>query len=87
MEYVGADQKSIDPTRVFRVAGSVNAKNGKKVVIEYRHDYRYILRELQAEYLPELSPDALIHLKRLDVHPTLFTYIIYEVFITLDYWI
>ena len=56
MEYVGADQKSIDPTRVFRVAGSVNAKNGKKVVIEYRHDYRYILRELQAEYLPELSP-------------------------------
>jgi len=56
MEYVGADKKSIDSTRVFRVAGSTNSKNGKEVIIEYRHDYRYALRDLQEEYLPELAP-------------------------------
>jgi hypothetical protein len=56
LEYVGADKKSIDPTRVFRIAGSVNSKNGKEVIVEYKHDYRYILRDLQAEYLPELAP-------------------------------
>jgi hypothetical protein len=55
MEYVGADKKSTDATRVFRIAGSVNAKNGKKVMVEYKHDFRYTLRELQAEYLPELT--------------------------------
>jgi hypothetical protein len=56
LEYVGADKKSIDSTRVFRVSGSINSKNGKEVVMEYRHDYRYSLRDLQAEYLPELVP-------------------------------
>lgn len=56
LEYVGADKKSIDSTRVFRVSGSINSKNGKEVVIEYKHDYRYILGNLQAEYLPELVP-------------------------------
>ncbi|WP_075983684.1 replication protein [Bacillus massilinigeriensis] len=53
--YVGADKKSLDPTRVFRVAGSTNSKSGKRVTVEYRHQYRYVLRELQEEYLPELS--------------------------------
>ena len=56
LEYVGADKKSIDSTRVFRVSGSINSKNGKEVAIDYRHDYRYILRDLQTEYLPELIP-------------------------------
>ncbi|MFJ8248014.1 replication protein [Peribacillus asahii] len=55
LEYVGADKKSIDSTRVFRIAGSVNSKNGEEVFVDYRHDYRYGLRELQAEYLPELT--------------------------------
>lgn len=55
MEYVGADKKSIDPTRVFRVAGSINSKNSKEVFVEYNHEHRYILRELQTEYLPELN--------------------------------
>lgn len=55
MEYVGADKKSIDPTRVFRIAGSVNSKNGKEVFVSYKHDYKYTLRELQEEYLPELT--------------------------------
>jgi len=55
LEYVGADKKSSDSTRVFRIAGSVNSKNGEEVFVDYRHDYRYGLRELQAEYLPELT--------------------------------
>lgn len=56
LAFVGADKKSIDATRVFRIAGSVNAKNGKEVVVEYRLHHRYVLRDLQSEYLPELNP-------------------------------
>ncbi|WP_338754906.1 replication protein [Bacillus sp. FJAT-52991] len=56
LEYVGADKKSIDATRVFRVAGTYNSKSGIQVDIQYRHEYRYGLRELQSEYLPELAP-------------------------------
>lgn len=50
----GADSKAIDATRVFRLAGSINSKNGEMVTVEYRHEYRYSLRELKQEYLPEL---------------------------------
>ncbi|MEC2075836.1 replication protein [Metabacillus fastidiosus] len=56
LDYVGADKKSIDATRVFRIAGSINSKNGQEVISQYRHDYRYALRDLQEEYLPELVP-------------------------------
>lgn len=55
MKYVGADKNSIDPTRVFRIAGSVNSKSGKEVSVLYEHNEKYVLRELQAEYLPELN--------------------------------
>ncbi|USK62513.1 hypothetical protein [Peribacillus asahii] len=37
------------------MSGSVNSKNDKEVVVQYRHDYRYVLRDLQSEYLPELA--------------------------------
>jgi hypothetical protein len=57
LNYVGADKKSLDPTRVFRIDGTINSKNKKQVFVEYRHDYRYILRDLQYEYLPELAPN------------------------------
>ena len=53
---LGADSKCSDPTRIFRLAGSVNSKNGAMVRADYRHNYRYALRELQYEYLPELTP-------------------------------
>lgn len=53
---LGADSKSIDAPRIFRMAGSVNTKNGAQVDVEYRHDYRYTLRDIQDEYLPELKP-------------------------------
>lgn len=56
LEGLGGDSKATDVTRVFRVAGSVNSKNGEVVHVEYLHNDRYVLRELQDEFLPELKP-------------------------------
>ena len=53
---IGGDPKAIDAARVFRLAGSINSKNGATVHVEYRHDYRYALRDIQYDYLPELTP-------------------------------
>lgn len=53
---LGGDSKAIDAARVFRMAGTENSKNGSKVHVEYRHDYRYELRQIQYDYLPELNP-------------------------------
>ncbi|WP_251862423.1 DNA-binding response regulator [Clostridium sp. Marseille-Q2269] len=53
---IGADEKSIDSSRVMRLAGSINQKSGKNVdIIVYNKD-RYILREIQENYLPVLTP-------------------------------
>ena len=53
---VGGDSKALDAARVFRLAGSTNSKNGERVHVEYRHDFRYNLRDIQFDYLPELTP-------------------------------
>ena len=53
---VGGDPKAIDAARVFRLAGTINSKNGAMVQVEYRHDYKYALRDIQFDYLPELTP-------------------------------
>lgn len=53
---LGGDPKAIDAARVFRVAGSTNSKNGALVHVEYRHQYKYALRDIQYDYLPELTP-------------------------------
>lgn len=52
---LGGDPKAADAARIFRIAGSVNSKNGVEVRAEYRHDYKYELREIQLDYLPELN--------------------------------
>jgi hypothetical protein len=52
---LGGDPKAVDAARVFRIAGSINGKNGVEVKAEFRHDYRYTLRQLQFDYLPELE--------------------------------
>ncbi|PWK08470.1 replication protein [Tumebacillus permanentifrigoris] len=49
----GADPCSLDAARVFRLAGSVNSKNGNLVYLEHRHSERYTLNEIKEEYLPE----------------------------------
>lgn len=56
LETVGGDSKATDAARIFRVAGSVNSKNGERVHVAYNHDYRYALRDIQHEYLPDLKP-------------------------------
>ena len=56
LKELGGDSKAIDAARVFRVAGSTNSKNKATVQVEYRHDYKYALRDIQYEYLPELTP-------------------------------
>lgn len=57
LKELGGDEKAADAARVFRIAGSVNSKNGVEVKAEYRHDYRYQLRDIQYEYLPDLTPE------------------------------
>jgi hypothetical protein len=52
---LGGDSKASDAARVFRLAGTINSKNGMEVHAQYRHDYRYELRQLQYDYLPELQ--------------------------------
>lgn len=54
---LGGDTRATDAARVFRVAGSVNSKSGEEVTVQYRHNHRYELRQLQAEYLPELPQE------------------------------
>ena len=53
---LGGDPKAADAARVFRIAGSTSSKNGNEVSVNYRHDYRYTLRDIQYDYLPELTP-------------------------------
>lgn len=56
LKELGADTKATDPARIFRLAGSINSKNNSDVTVQYRHDYRYDIHDLQFDYLPELTP-------------------------------
>ena len=64
LQDLGADPKATDPTRVFRLAGTINSKNGNMVEVEYRHAYKYDIHELQYEYLPELTPPSTTQTKK-----------------------
>ncbi len=57
LKEVGGDPRASDAARIFRVAGSINSNNGEIVKVEYRHNYRYTLRDIQEEYLPKLKTD------------------------------
>lgn len=50
----GADRKALDPTRVLRIIGSINSKSGTEVKVIDKYDYRYDLKTLKLEYLPEV---------------------------------
>ncbi len=56
LETLGGDPRAIDAARVFRLAGTVNSKNDSDVRVEYLHEHRYALRDIQFDYLPELKP-------------------------------
>ena len=51
----GADRKALDATRILRVPGSINSKSGTRVSILEKHEYKYSLREIQNEFLPDLD--------------------------------
>lgn len=53
---LGADTKATDPARIFRLPGTINSKSNMIVKAQHRHAYRYDIRELQYDYLPELTP-------------------------------
>lgn len=52
---MGSDAKASDAARVFRIDGSINSKSGEEVRVDYLHDTKYILREIQEKYLPALT--------------------------------
>lgn len=52
---IGGDEKSIDAARVMRLSGSVNQKSGTKAKMLFYSKDRYILRDIQRDYLPELT--------------------------------
>ena len=69
----GTDRQALDATRILRVPGSFNSKTHTEVKIIDSYDYLYELREIQNEYMPELSekapvrrgkPKKVIHLQR-----------------------
>ncbi|MGL5712078.1 MAG: hypothetical protein ACRCX2_03595 [Paraclostridium sp.] len=51
----GADANALDPTRVLRIVGTMNSKSGTCVEVLDAYDYEYSLKEIQQEYLPEIS--------------------------------
>lgn len=51
----GADANALDPTRVLRIVGTLNSKSGTCVKVLDEYDYEYSLKEIQEEYLPEIS--------------------------------
>ena len=54
----GADRQALDATRILRIPGSFNSKTHTEVKIIDNYDYLYELREIQNEYMPELSEKA-----------------------------
>ena len=55
----GADRQALDEIRILRIPGSINSKTHTEVKIIDNYDYLYELREIQNEYMPELSEKAL----------------------------
>jgi len=55
LKQFGADANALDPTRVLRIVGTMNSKSNTCVEVLDAYDYEYSLREIQEEYLPEIS--------------------------------
>lgn len=56
LKEIGADEKSIDAARVMRLSGSINQKNGNTADLLLYSNETYNLRNIQEDYLPELTP-------------------------------
>lgn len=57
LENLGGDSQATDAARVFRLAGTINSKNGAEVYTEIRHEYKYELRQIQQDFLPVLDSE------------------------------
>lgn len=55
LESVGADPAAKDASRVLRIAGTVNSKNGERVMAILISPDKYELRKLQKDFLPKLE--------------------------------
>lgn len=55
MKAFGGDAKASDAARILRLAGTVNSRSNEPVYVQYRHTDRYVLRDIEREYLPELT--------------------------------
>lgn len=51
----GADANALDPTRVLRIIGTINSKSNTCVKVLDTYEYEYSLREIQEQYLPDIS--------------------------------
>lgn len=54
LEWLGADSKCLDATRVLRIVNSVNSKNNEKVKILDQFNYNYTIDEILENYIPEV---------------------------------
>lgn len=54
MEWLGADAKCLDATRVLRVIDSVNSRNNERVKILDYYDYNYSINEILENYIPDI---------------------------------
>ena len=54
MEWLGADAKCLDATRVLRIINSVNSRNNGVVKILDQYDYNYSIDEILENYIPEI---------------------------------
>nr|WP_243147744.1 replication protein [Clostridium botulinum]AIW54643.1 putative plasmid replication protein [Clostridium botulinum]AIW54892.1 putative plasmid replication protein [Clostridium botulinum]AIW54947.1 putative plasmid replication protein [Clostridium botulinum]AIW55002.1 putative plasmid replication protein [Clostridium botulinum] len=53
----GADRAALDESRVLRVVGSYNSKSDSYVKIVDFNNFRYTLKDLKSEYLPEIKKE------------------------------
>ena len=55
MEWLGADAKCLDATRVLRVIDSINSRNNNKVKVLDQYEYDYSIDEILENYIPEIQ--------------------------------
>ena len=55
MEWLGADAKCLDATRVLRVIDSINSRNNNKVKVLDQYEYDYSIDEIIENYIPEIK--------------------------------
>lgn len=54
IEWLGADAKCLDATRVLRVIDSINSRNNNKVKVLDQYEYNYSIDEILENYIPEI---------------------------------